>query len=281
MQITLIDASKVIVPDGRRIADPDWVVALGEDMRDNGQDTPIDVVEVEGGYRLITGLHRLCGMKHVGNPTILAKVMVLSEFANEAAIKLREISENFKRRPLSVLDRAFDVAQWRDIYESAVGAVKPGKKAISRKLATNSDEQLGAIAEQFSGGFSEAARKAFKLSRDGVFRSLKIASIGQQSRERISLHAMADNQSELLALAAEPGTRQIMIINLMVSEPPAASSVAAAIAIIDRVPSVAPAEAWAKVSDKFAKLPEMAKRRFLQEHWDLVEIMISEGRKVA
>lgn len=281
MHITLIDVSKVIVPDGRRIADPDWVVALGEDMRDHGQDTPIDVVEVEGGYRLIAGLHRLSGMKHVGSATILARVMAASEFVNEAAIKLREISENFKRRPLSVLDRAFDVAQWRDIYESAVGAVKPGKKAISRKLATNSDEEIGIIAEQFSGGFSEAARKALKLSRDGIFRSLKIASIGQQSRERISLHAIADNQSELLALAAEPAARQIMIINLMVSEPPTASSVASAIAIIDRVPPVAPAEAWAKVSDKFAKLPDLAKRRFLQEHWDLIEIMLSESRKVA
>jgi ParB family transcriptional regulator, chromosome partitioning protein len=281
MHIILIDVSKVIVPDGRRIADPDWVVALGEDMRDHGQDTPIDVVEVEGGYRLIAGLHRLSGMKHVGSPTILARVMAASEFANEAAIKLREISENFKRRPLSVLDRAFDVAQWREIYEDAVGAVKRGRKGNSLRPETIADDALLTISSKFAESFGAASQKAFHLSRAEVYRALKIASIGQPNRERISLHAIADNQSELLALAAEPAARQIMIINLMISEPPSASSVATAIAIIDRVPPVAPAEAWAKVSDKFAKLPELAKRRFLQEHWDLIEIMISESRKVA
>lgn len=175
-----------------------------------------------------------------------------------------------------MLDRAFDIAQWREIYEDAVGAVKPGRKAISRKLATNSNEELEALADQFAGTFSDAARKAFKLSRDAIFRSLKIASISQSTRERISLHAIADNQSELLALAAEPAPRQIAIVNLLVSEPPAAERVADAIAIIDRVPPVAPPEAWAKISDKFSKLSDAAKRRFIEEHWDFVEALIVE-----
>lgn len=279
MQVRLIEVAKVIVPEGRRVADPDWVIALGEDMRDNGQDTPINVVELDSGFRLIAGLHRLLGMKHIASPTIDANVQPLSEYASEAEMKLQEIAENFKRRPLSVLDRAFDVAQWREIFEDAVGAVKPGRKSNRLKLETIADDALLALSAKFSGSFSAAAQKAFKLSRADIYRALKIASVAQGTRERISLHPIADNQSELLALADEPHVRQTAIIELLLSG--SAHRVDEAIAIIDRVPPVAKPEPWASISDKFSKLTDAAKRRFFEEHWDFVEQMLVETRKRA
>lgn len=287
MRIEDIKIQLIDVPAGRRALDPDWVKAIAEDFMKVGQKTPIDVIEIneafakgEPRYRLITGGHRFEAKRVTNAPTIEARVYEPSEFANEAAIKLDEIRENFMRRELTVLDRAFDVAAWREIYEMTQGAVKPGKKAISRKLATNTDDELMSLSAQFSGSFTEASTAAFGLSRDAVFRALKIARITQDVRQAISLHRLASNQSELLALSAESDDRQLLIANLLTANQPNVSTVADAIAMIDRVPRPERPDPWAKLSDQFAKLPETAKRRFIEENWDFIEQLMAE-RKAA
>lgn len=276
MRIEDIQISLIDIPAGRRVVNPDAAQALAEDMKISGQREPIEVVEADGRFRLVYGAHRLSGRKLNGDAVITARVKLPAEYAGEAAIKLSEIAENFMRRELSVLDKAFDVAAWREIYEAATGAVKRGRKGISSKLATNSDEELGALAEQFSGTFSAAAQKALKLSRDAVFRSLKIADLSQQIREQISLHPIADNQSELLALATESEERRALIVALLTSEPAEATSVAQAVGIIDQVPAATKAEAWEKLSGKFTKLGEAQQRRFLIENWAVVEQLYVE-----
>jgi ParB family transcriptional regulator, chromosome partitioning protein len=283
MRIEDIRLELIDVPSGRRAVDPNWAKAIGEDMATNGQKTPIDLIELkepfskaEPRYRLVTGGHRYEGKMLFKAPTISARIYEQSEFVNEAAIRLAEIKENFIRRSLSVLDRAFDVADWRDIYEQTKGAIKPGKKSISRKFATNSDDELLALSEQFSGGFTEASMAAFGLSKDAVFRSLKISRISNEVRTRISLHKIAENQSELLTLSAEPHDRQARIASLLTLNPPATATVADAIAMIDHVAPVPKPEAWARLSDGFAKLPDAAKRRFIAENWDFIEAMLAE-----
>jgi ParB family transcriptional regulator, chromosome partitioning protein len=275
IQIDLID-----VPKGRRVLDPNVCQALAEDIHFNGQRTPIEVLAVDGRFRLVAGAHRIEAVKIKAGDTIKAVVKTVDEYADEAAIKLAEITENFMRRGLSVLDKAFDIAAWREIFEQASGTIKPGRQAISRKLATNSDEQLEELSERFSGSFSAEAMKAFGLSRDAVFRALKIARIDQGIRERISLHSIADNQSELLALSAEPPERQVSIVDLLLNELSAAQTVAGAIAILDHIPVVAKPEAWVALSDKFSKLPDTAKRRFITENWPVIEAILAE-RKAA
>jgi len=275
IQIDLID-----VPRGRRVLDRDWCQALAEDIHSNGQKTPIEVLATGDRFRLISGAHRLEAVKLKAGETIEATVKTVVEYADEAAIKLAEITENFMRRELSVLDRAFDIAAWREIYEQASGTIKPGRQAISRKLATNSDEHLQELSDRFAGNFSQEATKAFGLSRDAVFRALKIARIDQGIRERISLHPIADNQSELLALCVETAERQSAIVGLLLSEPPAAQTVAGAIAVLDRIPVAAKPEPWVKLSDQFGKLPDTAKRRFITENWSFIEALLAE-RKAA
>jgi ParB family transcriptional regulator, chromosome partitioning protein len=270
IQIDLID-----VPKGRRVLDQNWCQALAEDIHFNGQKTPIEVLAVDGRFRLVSGAHRVEAVKSKAGDTIKAVVKTVDEYAGEAAIKLAEITENFMRRGLSVLDKAFDIAAWREIFEQASGTIKPGRQSISRKLATNSDEQLEALSERFAGSFSAEAMKAFGLSRDAVFRALKIARIDQDIRERISLHSIADNQSELLALSAETSERQAAITGLLLSEPPAAQTVARAIAVLDRIPVVAKPEAWAALSDKFGKLSDAQKYRFITENWKYVEAILA------
>lgn len=282
MRIEDIKTDLIDVPAGRRVVDPDFARALAEDFIATGQEREIDVIETGGRFRLVTGAHRLQAAKVAGIP-IRAKIHDPAEFAGEAAIRLAEISENFKRRELTVLDRAFDVAAWREVYEQAQGAVKRG--GDRRSATAKSKEQVApligedaidAASEIFSSAFTAAAQASLGLSKDAIKRSLRIARITQAVRERISLHEIAKTQSELLALCAEPAERQAAIAGLLLSEPPAAHKIADAIALLDRVPATAKPEAWERLSDQFHKLPDAAKRRFITENWGLIEELAAQ-----
>lgn len=280
MRIQDIDIDLIDIGPGRRIADPSWQEALAGDMIRNGQIEPIEVVEAGGRFRLIDGLHRIGARKIRGEALVTAKIKTAVEVASEAQIVLREIAANFMRRELSVLDKARDVARWRELYEQTTGAIKPGRKAIRGKSAPNSDEELEARSELFAASFTEASQVALGLNKDAVKRFLRIARIDDTVRQRISLHRIAHNQSELLALSDESAERQARIVGLLLAEPAAAANIAEAIAIIDHIPTVEKQAAWERVSDKFSKLPDPAKRRFLIEHWSLVEEILAE-RKAA
>ena len=290
MRIEDIETELIDIPSGRRAVDPDWAKAIGEDFAINGQKTPIDVIELKEPfvkdkprYRLVTGGHRLEAKKIFQAPTIIARIYDQSEFVNEASIRLAEITENFMRRELTVLDRAFDVSAWREIYEQVNGAVKRGGDHRSKQAADQRGKSAPLIldevdeqAERFAASFTEAAQKAFGMNKDAIKRSLRIARIDGTVRTRISLHRIANNQSELLDLCIETAERQASITGLLLSDPPAANSVSEARAIIDRVQPAAKPEAWAKVSDQFMKLSDAAKRRFISENWDFIEAMLAE-----
>lgn len=276
MRIEDIKISLIDIPANRRVVDMNTAAGISADMAEKGQLTPIEVVEAGARFRLISGAHRIEARKILGTDTITACVRLMSEFRDEAEIKLREISENMMRRGLSVLDKSFDIADWRAIYEAVHGAVKAGRKKNRGKSAPISEDEIDDASDAFAASFGEAAQAAFGLNKDAIKRALRIASIAQAVRARISLHAIADNQSELLLLATQTAERQAQIAGLLLAAPPAATTVAGAIAIIDRVPMIAAPEAWERLSSKFAKLPDAAKRRFLTEHWSLVEELYSE-----
>lgn len=277
MRIEDINIALIDILPGRRVVDKNWVEALAADMEVHGQMQPIEVVQTEDRFRLISGAHRIGASKLRGLTTVTAIVKEAASFASEADMKLREIAENFMRRGLSVLDRAQDVSEWRKIYEDVRGTVTAGRKKNRSKSAPISEEELDADVSAFAASFTLAAQSALNLNKDAIKRALRIASIDASVRQRIATYPIADNQSELLALAAEPPERQSAIAGMLLALPPLAHSVAAAIAILDRAPVAPKIEPWARLSDKFSKLPEPAQRRFFQEHWDLVEAMIAEG----
>ncbi|MEO1986639.1 MAG: ParB/RepB/Spo0J family partition protein [Martelella sp.] len=276
MHIQDVDITLIDIPAGRRVVDPDWAEALAVDIQAHGLKEQIHVIKAGERLRLIAGAHRLAAAKRLSLKVIGAKVYEPSEYASEAAIKLAEISENFKRRELTVLDRAFDVAAWREVYEEAAGAVKPGRKKNRVKFDPNSEDALEEQSALFASSFTTASQKALGLNKEAVKRYLRIARITQGVREQISLAPIADNQSQLLALSAEPAERQVKIANLLTSNPPACSTVEDAIAMIDHVPRASKPERWERVSDQFGKLPETAQRRFMIEHWSIIETILAE-----
>lgn len=256
-----IALSLIDVSPGRRVLDPNWVSALADDMDERGQRTPIEVIALGERFRLVAGGHRKAARELSGHADIDALVRSPSEFASEAEIKLAEIVENFMRRGLSVLDRAYDVAAWRDVFEGVQGAVKPGRKA----KAAPTDDELDEISRKFATNFTEAAQRALGLSRDGIFRALKIAKIDPSIRQRISLMPIADTQSELLALVAEMPVRWSAIVDRLEA---GAANVADAIAILDNLPVEMPRAGWERVSDRFSRLPVTEQARFFELHKD-------------
>lgn len=263
-----IRIDQVTVPAGRRRVDPLWVEALAELFASQGQQSPIEVVTDGDGFRLIFGLHRLEAGRLLGWPEIDAEVKSAADFASDADMTLREISENLARRELSALDKSVDIARWREVYEATHQLAKGGRRA-----ANADSEELSA---KFALSFSEAAQRAFGLSRRSVFHATKIASISLQVREALSLLPIADNQSELLALAAETHERQGWIANLLIGEPPQAAGVAEAIAIIDGLPRPAAEPRWQKVASAFSLLRTAEQRSFFELHRAAIELWLKE-----
>lgn len=275
--ISLVSIDLIDVLPGRRAIDPNWVEALAADFLQRGQRTPIEVLQIGDRFRLIAGRHRLEAAQRNDAGVIQAIVKQPADFVSEAEIRLAEIVENFMRRDLSALDRAMDVAAWREIYEAINGSVRRGGDRKSKLQIRNfdPDDALAAAAERFAGNFTEAAQRALRLSRDAIFRALKIARVGETIRQRISLLPIADNQSELLALVAEPPARQLAIVERLEA---GAASVADAIAILDNAPPPVVLAAWERMSERFSRMRPEDQNQFFLLHEDAIRRWLDERR---
>ncbi len=255
VKIADIDRSKRL-----RAINPEWAQALADEARETGvpQWSPIEVVALDKGYRLISGGHRTEAATLLGLDEIEAKVFDRSEFASEAEIRLREVRENLLRYELTALDRAIHLVAWKEIYETANAVDKRGgdrrsKATISADGTNSADLRNRSFAERFS----LAAAKVLGVSEDSIARSLKIAKgISEPVRLKISAHPISNNASELLKLCGETATRQAQIAGLLLSDPPNAANVDEAIAIIDRTPAPRQLELWEATSAKLKRLPD-------------------------
>ena len=266
IDIRAIPLDLIEVGSRLRSLDRDWVATLADSIRENGQQSPIEVVAVGERFRLVFGAHRIGAMRLLQADAILAVVKGTAEVARTVDERLREIAESLVRRELTVLDHAVSVATWRDIYNAINPVPKPG-----RPKKVSSAEAEEEISLRFATSFSEAAKRAMDVSRAAVFRALKVASIAPELREKLTAHPIADNQSELLALAAETHARQVAIVALLTADPAQAGSVADAIAIIDKLPAPAAVMPHQRLAEGFARLKPEERDRFFEMHVDDID----------
>ncbi|SSC73123.1 unnamed protein product [Ciceribacter sp. T2.26MG-112.2] len=245
------------------------VAAMAESIAIHGQQQPIEIERRQdaiGCYRLIFGSLRMQATAFLGRDTINAIVREPNEFASDGARRLRSFTENMARVRLGALDRAVAIADWCDIYRATQPRLKPGRKpatsAESLTLRLNSgDAELMAASESFTASFSEAAQAFLGISRAGVFRAIKIASISSLQRDRMALTWIADSEGELYRLATvKPADRQVSIIDLILGEK--AGSVEEAIALLDGTTRNRPAK-WEVVHQRFSRLPTGEQDHFL------------------
>eukprot|EP00873_Tetraselmis_striata_P018470 jgi/Tetstr1/438734/TSEL_002930.t1 len=273
---TIMDLDLVAIDATGRLrkALPARVEALAEDLDQRGLLTPIEAVgpTEEGCYRLIYGAHRLAAAKLLGWAQIPAIIHAPDAFADEAEARLREIRENLMRFELNPMERAIAIAAWRDIYEAAHGKVQRGGNR-RKKLA---DEHLDDQSANFALCFSEAAQAAFGLSQRAIYLALKIATISPDIRDRIADSPLVGNQSELLKLADQSPDRQAQIVGLVLAEPPTATTVDEAIAVIDKTQPAQMPKPWEKVSDRFSRLKRSEQHRFFEAHRDAIDLWLAE-----
>lgn len=262
-----IEIALVDVLPGRRRIDDDWVETISNLFALQGQLTAIEVIAEGERFRLVFGHHRILAAKKLGWATVRAVVRERSDFQSDADIKLREIAENLVRRDLTVLDRAVDIARWREIYEAV---------HILRKAGRPRQQEAEEISLKFETNFSEAARRVLDISRASLFRTLKIASITPDARDLISLLPIADNQSELVLLASQSTERQIEIAELLNAVPDAPASVTEAIAILDRLPKPQAEPRWQKVASSFSVLKPAEQARFFELHEAAIRLWLKE-----
>lgn len=242
---------------------PDWVAAIAEQVQAGDVLPPIEVAKKpQGGWRLLIGGHRVAGHQQAGRTEIEADIADFSA-DDEPACRMREIKENLVRAELTVLDRAVALAEWKRIYEAANPLPKRGRPTV--------DEMFAETAKIFVERFSSAAAKALGVSERSIYAAVEIASIAATVRRELALHPIADNQAELLALARESAARQRQIAARLLDADSGITSVADAVAAIDKTPPPDRAPAWEKVSNTFSKLKAAEQYAFFDAHADAIK----------
>lgn len=94
MKIILpIRIEEIKVSDNRRKTDDEKVKELAASIKEIGLINPITVTDIENGYQLVAGLHRLRAYKLLGEAFIMASVMS----GTDLELELVEIDENLIR----------------------------------------------------------------------------------------------------------------------------------------------------------------------------------------
>lgn len=268
-QVIRIDA---IDRSGRlRQVDPAWVRTMAERIEAGERLPPIEVVERDGGYRLIAGAHRTEAHAAAGLDEIEAEVRAADAFASEAAIRLREVTENLIRYELTALDRAVHLSAWKECHEALHGASKPGRKSRQNSAAIAGGDDPEGPEAAFAATFSASAAQVLRISERSVRVAVQVATgITPAVREMIALAPIADVMSELIHLSQQEGGRQTRIAKLILDGQ--AGSVADAIAMLDRIPAPARLKGWEKISEGFSRLPEAQRHAFFEAHADQIDL---------
>lgn len=198
-EITAIDPEFIRIEDRLRPVDPAHVEAIAASIDAIGLQQPI-IVRPEGNrYRLVAGAHRLAAVQSLGHSSIDAVV----EQLDDQEARLVEIDENLMRRELSALDRAIFLAERKAVYDALYPEVaKPGRRK----------KELSQTLRQFGERFSKQTAKRLGMSERAVQLSLELVkSLAPEAREALRLSDVADNQAELLRLAALEPEKQVLV----------------------------------------------------------------------
>lgn len=186
---TSIPIAEIMVGKRLRSLSQKTVAELAQSMSEIGLKTSITVRwnDNQGGWILVVGFHRLEAARLLGWSEISAIIQVGTD--HEA--RMWEIDENLFRAEVTALERA-------DLMKERVRLVGENVAQIGPPCGLQPREQ----------GIRKTARD-LDLSRSQIQRDLKVASITPEAKEAARAAGIADNQSKLLAVAAQPPEYQV------------------------------------------------------------------------
>lgn len=188
------------------------VTFLARSIRQLGLLQPIIVEQVGHKYYLVAGLHRIEACQLLGWTEIPATVRVdLDDLSRELA----EIDENLERASLTEMEEAEHLQRRQQIYEM----LHPKTKVGAAQAAGMNRSQGHDVADNLSVTltFTEDTAAKTNQSARNIRRKLKRAKdIPQDVRDAIRETPIADNGSELDALAKMEPEEQRRVANLVV-----------------------------------------------------------------
>lgn len=251
-----LSLSQILIGPRQRPIDRDYAAVIGASMKEHGQLQPIVVRATPAAqcpYTLVIGGHRCTGAEIHGIEMLDAIVVK----ANSADAQMLELAENLHRRDLSVLDRAYFVQAYRDLWESKYGKISPGRE--------NSDK-LSLFSAEGASCYSQAVADKLGLTVRSAQRLNKISSQLHPDLRAVLQHSpAADNQSQLLALAKMEPQKQRQMAVALKAEP----DVKKALAIVDPAPRLPKAQAeqallLSRLVTAWEDASEETRRQFLE-----------------
>ncbi len=280
MTIRTVSISSIDAGNRLRVLDPAWVNLLAEEIAADTLQEPIRIVERGDGFRLIDGARRLAAHIQLGRSKIEAIVRPAGALPGEAEVRLAEIKAEMLHGDLTVLERARYLASWREVHEQIHPQPKRGRKP---KNATA--DALEEMSAQCANIFTDAAKAALGLGQRSIYLLLKIASIEAQTAAAIALHPVADKRGDLLLLADQTPPMQAAIADMLTAEPVRAQTVAEALMLLGARPEERPEPVYARLSERFSRLPEKEQFAFFSLHESAIDLWLAKRatatRKVA
>lgn len=218
----LIRTDQIDVGDRLRPIDETWAAALGQMMRRDGQDTPIQVCQLPGRDRwmLVAGGHRLAGAVSAEIEYLRAEVVG----AGRDDRRLREVRENLWRSALSPIDRAAFIAEAVSIIKrragvdpSADGRAASANARWQKQIATEAEDATATIAVAY--GWSDQVGEQIGLSDRTVRNDLMLYRRLAPSlieRLRDARHPILSNSSQLRSLAKLDERAQETVVSLLI-----------------------------------------------------------------
>jgi ParB family chromosome partitioning protein len=199
-EIKQISLTDIHVPDRLRAVDDDHALAIQTSIVQHGLLNPITLRFTPNGDRkhtLVAGAHRLRAIELLDEPTIDAIIVK----ADALSAVLLEIEENLFRNDLSTLDRAVFIETYRDVWQRKHGDIRRGGDQTVKLTVCPID----VLQEEAQRGFAQTCADRLGVSKASVERLQRIAvNLPPELKKRLSGTAIADNQSQLLALAKLP-----------------------------------------------------------------------------
>lgn len=222
----------ISIPDVRaRSYDSLKAQALAGSIVEQGLFHPIMVRPMEdGGYELVSGLHRYRAVEMAGETKIAARISSL----NDDAARLAEVMENLVRAELIALDRCQHLYELKQAYERIYPDTKhggdrgnqhTGGKRQSLPLGENGEEVFG---------FATHVAEQVGLSQRSIRLAVRIwKGLSKDTRARLYGTDLAKKQTELKALSDLSPVRQAKVLDLIFDEESDVTNVAGALEALE------------------------------------------------
>lgn len=259
---------QIEVGERLRKAKPHRVAVLAADMQVQGQLQPILVCEAEtaGKYQLVDGGQRLAALIKI--KAAFVEAVVLPASSGPDMVLYAQIMANVNREELTKLERAEYLSELRDVWQKLNPSAKHGGDRRSAHVRAVKEREAEAEDQSAILALLKDVAEKVGLSRRSFFNAIEIAKgLSPAIKDRIRETWIADHQAGLQALAKAEPDQQERACDILLSDPPEASTMADALLLAQgRALPKNDDKHYHRVTATWSRLSTKSKRAFINEH---------------